>query len=82
MPQSANIADTTYRELEAMLAGRDGSMNVEAYVNQALSRNIFFDTVREVKENTQDIEGEELDEIIDEAIAAVRAGRRKQEPGK
>jgi hypothetical protein len=37
-------------------------------VNQTLQRAIFFDTVRELKRQNADVDPEELDRLVDEAV--------------
>lgn len=81
MAQEIKISDENYRELKTMLAGRGDSVDVDAYVNRALSRDLFFETVSDIKARTKDVNPEELDQIINEAVEAARAERRKQSPG-
>jgi len=81
MTQQINISDDNYREVQAILASRGESVNVDEYVNRTLSRNLFFETVRNIKDRTKDVDPDELDQIIEEAVEAARAERRKQAPG-
>ena len=81
MTQQINISDDNYREVQALLASRGESVGVDEYVNRTLSRDLFFETVRDIKARTKDVDSDELEQIIEEAVEAARAERRKQTPG-
>lgn len=78
MTQQINISDETYRVVEATLAARGEVANVDEYVDRAVNRHLFFETVREVREKNKDVAPEVLQKEIDEAVDAVRAERRKE----
>ena len=63
-----------------MLASTGEAMNVDEYVNRTLNRDLFFKTVRDIKAQTKDVDPDKLDAIIEEAVDAARAERRKQDP--
>ena len=78
MPHKIEIPDTTYSDLEAMLAQRGGG-NVADFVNSTLQKRLFFETVAQVQQQNQDTSPEELQQAIDEAISAVRADRSSEQ---
>ena len=74
------LPDQTIRDVEALLAKR-GEGDVTAFVERTVQRAVFFDTVREVKRQNAGVDPQELDHLIDEAVEAVRAERRRPVPG-
>jgi hypothetical protein len=81
MSKQIELPEDTYRDVQAMLASRGEGMDVEEYVNRTVSRDLFFETVRDIKARTKNVDPDELQKIIDEAVDAARAQRRKQSPG-
>jgi len=69
------LPDQTVREVQDMLAKRGQNGNVAQYIDRTLQRALFFETVREVKRQNANVDSDELDRLIDEAVAAVRAER-------
>jgi len=80
MAQQINISDDTYRNVQAMLVSRGEKTSVDEFVNCTLNRSLFFETVQDIKARTKDVDPDELDQIIDEAVETARAERRKQNP--
>lgn len=76
MTQQINISDETYRDVQAMLAGSGEALDVDAFVDRTLQKRLFFETVRMVQDRNQDVDPDELQKEIDEAISQVRAARR------
>ena len=74
------LPDQTIRDVEALLAKR-GEGDVTAFVERTVQRAVFFDTVREVKRQNAGVDPQELDRLIDEAVEAARAERRRPVPG-
>ena len=74
------LPDKTVRDVEAMLAKRGENGNVSEYIDRTLQRTLFFETVRDVKRQNAGAEPQELDRLIDEAVAAARAGRSRIDP--
>jgi hypothetical protein len=81
MTQKINISDDNYREVKSLLVSRGEKVDVDEFVNRALCRELFFETVRSVKARTKDVDSDDLEQIIDEAVKAARAERGKQTPG-
>lgn len=69
------LSDQTVRDVQAMLAKRGTNGNVSQYIDSTLQRALFFETVREVKRQNADVDPEQLDRLIDEAVEAIRAER-------
>lgn len=80
MTQQINISDDTYRDVQAMLVSRGEKVNVDEFVNRTLNRSLFFETVQDIKARTKDVDPDELEQIIEEAVEATRAERRNQTP--
>jgi len=78
MGKQIEISDETYRVVEATLAARGDAANVDEYVERAVNRHLFFETVREIREKNKDIDPDQLQQEIDEAVEGVRAERRKE----
>jgi len=78
MAQQINISDETYRDVEAFLASRGDTVDIDAFVNRTLQRTLFFDLVREIQERNKDVDPAVLQQEIDEAVASVRDERRKE----
>lgn len=74
------LPDKTVRDVEAMLAKRGHKGNVSEFIDRTLQRALFFETVRDVKRQHADADPQELDRLIDEAVAAARAGRNRTNP--
>ena len=53
MPHKIDIPDTTYSDVEAMLAQRGGG-NVADFVNSTQQKRLFFETVAQVQQQNQD----------------------------
>jgi Arc/MetJ-type ribon-helix-helix transcriptional regulator len=71
------LPDKTVRDVEAMLAKRGQNGNVSEFIDRTLQRALFFETVRDVKRQNASADPQELDQLIDEAVAAARAGRSR-----
>jgi hypothetical protein len=71
------LPEQTIRDVEAMLAKRGENGDVSQYIDRTLQRALLFDTVREVKRQNAGMDPDELDRIIDEAVQAVRAERKR-----
>jgi hypothetical protein len=71
-----DLSDQTMRDVEAMLARTGGKANLTEYVDRTLKRAVFFDTVREVKRQNAGIDPQELEDLIDDAVDAVRSDRK------
>lgn len=78
MSKQIEISDETYRVVEATLAASGEAVNVDQYVDRAVNRHLFFETVREIREQNQGVDPDVLQQEIDEAVEAVRAERRKE----
>jgi hypothetical protein len=78
MGKQIEISDETYRVVEATLAARGDAANVDEYVERAVNRHLFFETVREIREKNKNIDPDQLQQEIDEAVEGVRAERRKE----
>jgi hypothetical protein len=74
------LPDKTVRDVEAMLAKRGENGNVAEFIDRTLQRTIFFETVREVKRQNAGADPQEIDRLINEAVAAVRADRSRATP--
>jgi Ribbon-helix-helix domain len=74
------VPDQTVRDVQALLAKRGESSDVSQYIDQTLQRALLFETVREVKRQNADVDPDELDRLIDEAVEAVRADGRRTTP--
>ena len=59
-----------------MLAKRGGNGNVSEFIDRTLQRALVFETIRDVKRQNAGADPQALDRLIDEVVAAVRAGRR------
>jgi transposase-like protein len=70
------LPDKTIRDVEAVVA-RDGGDIIE-FIDRAVNRSLLFDTVRQIREHNANVDPEELQAAIDEAIEAVRAERRME----
>jgi hypothetical protein len=68
------LSDKTIRDLEALLAKRGQNGNVSEFIDRTLQRALFFETVREVKRQNTSVDPQQLDRLIDEAVAAARSG--------
>jgi hypothetical protein len=74
------LPDKTIRDVEAMLAKRGQNGNVSEFIDRTLQRALFFETVRDIKRQNTSANPQELDRLIDEAIAAARSGRTRTHP--
>lgn len=74
------LSDQTIRDVQSLLAKRGEGVDVSAFVDRTLQRALFFETVREVKQQNIDTDPDELDRLIDEAVKAVRAERNGTNP--
>jgi hypothetical protein len=57
-----------------MLAKRGQNGNVSEYIDRTLQRALFFETVRDVKRQNAGADPQDIDRLIDEAVAVARAG--------
>jgi hypothetical protein len=71
------LPDKTIRDVEAMLAKRGQNGNVSEFIDRTLQRALFFEAVRDVKRQNASANPQELDRLIDEAVAAARSGRSR-----
>lgn len=71
-----DLPDETVRGVEAVIA-RDGG-DVAGFVDRAVRRSLFFETVRLIRERNVGVDPDELQDAIDEAVREVRAERRLQ----
>jgi hypothetical protein len=74
------LSDQTIRDVQALLAKRGEGVDVSAFVDRTLQRALFFETVREVKQQNAGVDPAKLDQLIDEAVEAVRAKRKGTNP--
>ena len=74
------LPDKTVRDVEAMLAKRGQNGNVSEFIDRTLQRALFFETVRDVKRQNAGADPQEIDRLIDDAIAAARAERSRTDP--
>jgi hypothetical protein len=74
------LSDQTARDVQALLAQRGGHVDVSAFVNQTLQRAVFFETVREIKQQNEGVDSVELERLIDEAVANARSESRGSAP--
>jgi Arc/MetJ-type ribon-helix-helix transcriptional regulator len=74
------LPDKTIRDVEAMLAKRGKNGNVSEFIDRTLQRALFFETVREVKHQNAGADAQEIDRLIDEAIATARANGSRTNP--
>lgn len=74
------LPDQTVRDVQAMLAKRGENGDVSQFIDQTVQRALFFDTVREVKRQNADVDPDELDRLIEEAVNAVRSERGRTTP--
>lgn len=68
-----DIPEQIIRDVQSMLARQGSAPDVSAFVNRALQRAVFFDTVREIQQQNASVDPIELQTLIDEAIDVVRA---------
>jgi hypothetical protein len=66
------VSDETARDVRTLLAQQGKDNSLAEYVDQAVRRAVFFDTVREVKRDNADADPIEIDRLIDEAVQAIR----------
>jgi Arc/MetJ-type ribon-helix-helix transcriptional regulator len=71
------LPDKTVRDVEAMLAKRGQNGNVSEFIDRTLQRALFFETVRDVKRQNAGADPQEIDGLIDEAVADARAERSR-----
>ena len=57
------------------MAGHEGGGDLGEYVNAAIKRQLFWDTVGAVQERNQDLSPEEAEALADEALDWTRATR-------
>ena len=74
------LPDKTIRDVEAMLAKRGQNGNVSDFIDRTLQRALFFETVRDIKRQNAGADTQELDRLIDEAVAAARFERGRINP--
>ena len=78
MTQQINISDETYRDVQAFLANRGESVDVDEFVNRTLQRTLFFELVEKIQDRNKNVDPEVLQQEINEAVKAVRAERRQE----
>ncbi len=74
------VNDDTAAEVQAMLARRGETPDVESYVQRTLSKRLLFETVAEVRDSTKDVPAAEIEAAIEEAVTETRQQRRIQSP--
>ena len=52
--------------------------DLSKFIERAVRKEVFAKTIAAIKQRTAGIPGKELEAIIDEAVAAVRAERRRK----
>ncbi|HJQ81149.1 MAG TPA: ribbon-helix-helix domain-containing protein [Lacipirellulaceae bacterium] len=65
------LPEKTIRDLEAKLAKRGEDGNVSEFIDGTLQRALFFETVRDIKRQNAGTDPQELERLIDEAVAAI-----------
>ena len=66
------LPEQTVRDVEAMLAKRGETIGISKFVDRTLQRALFFDTVREIKAQNAGVDPDEMERLIDDAVAAAR----------
>ncbi len=56
------------------------NQQVSEYVEKLIARESFFRVVDKIQDRNKDADPQEIEAAIDEAVAEVRAERRKQDP--
>ena len=74
------VPDKTAEEVQAMLARQGEDPDVEAFVQRTLAKRLLFETVSQVREGNDDVEAEEIQDAVDEAVSEVRASNKRQSP--
>lgn len=71
------VDKATDRNLRTRLAERGLKKGaLSKYVEDAVNRTLFHETLVEAREGFKDMTPEEIDALVDEAVAAVRSDRR------
>lgn len=75
------VSTQTDRELRQFLAyqGRGKKGDLSRFVEEAVKKQLFDSALQAARENNKDVDPEEMDAIIDEALAWARAGMPKTE---
>ncbi len=68
------VTDRTVRAFLARNGGKKGDLS--RFVNEAVRRHVFDLTVRQVKDWNAGYDPQEILELVDDEVDAVRAGRR------
>jgi Ribbon-helix-helix domain len=75
------VSRDTDRDLRAFLAERGGRKgDLSRFVERAVRRQMFRETLREVWERNAHLDPDEVQRIVDEAVAEVRRARRAADP--
>lgn len=70
------IADQTDRMVRSHLARQgDTESDISEYVDQALRRAVFWDTVDAVREQNRTVDPAELEQAVSQALEETRADR-------
>ncbi|MDE0065195.1 MAG: methionine repressor-like protein [Gammaproteobacteria bacterium] len=71
-----SIPEATDRAVRTWLARNGGKKgDLSRFVDEAVRRRVLDLTVRQVKDRNAHLDQQELSDLIDEEVAAVRAGR-------
>ena len=79
------ITERTFAVVQDMMS-REGldtsdSAQVALYVEKLIARERFFRTAGRVREQLADLEADQLEAMIDEAVEEEKASRREKTPG-
>ena len=70
------VPEETDRTVRAFLARNDGKRgDLSRFVNEAVLRHVFDLTVQQVKDRNAEHDQQEILELVDDEVDAVRAGR-------
>lgn len=71
----AQETDVAVRTLLAERGGRKGDLS--RFIEQAVLREVLFQTVDDVRARNRDVDPDELDQLIEEAVSDVRSKARE-----
>jgi len=79
------ITPATYETVRKMMQEEGieprSQQQVSEYVQKLVARESFFRVVDRIQSRNKDVDPEEIDAAVDEAVSEVKADRRNQEPG-
>ena len=77
------ISDDTNRRVRSYLARTRGKKgDLSKFVDRAVRRAIFWETVESIRERNRHLSGEAVRSLADEAVAEARADRQRLRAGK